>query len=156
MKSHDHSADHLAAVADGIADQLLARTLPKSRWTHEGHLLACVSLVRRHGAAEALALLRAAIPPYNVSTGVANTTTGGYHDTITVYYVWAVSRLIDEGLTTSSILWHPTVEREALLAWWDRETLFSPAARLGWCPPNRPGDGGGAPKEWLQPDLIGV
>lgn len=157
-RSSDHASDprrdHLQGVADKIADGLLARTLPKSRWTHEGHLLACVSLVRRHGAADALAILRAAIPPYNESTGVANTPTSGYHDTITVYYVWAVDRLLTAGISPADILHHPLVEREAPLAWWDRETLMSPAARAWFVEPTLAGDGSGGPTEHLQPEMI--
>lgn len=173
------TGDHLVGLADTIADGLLDRTLPKSRWTHEGHLLACIALVRRLGPTEALVVLRAAIPPYNVATGVANTTTGGYHDTITVYFVWAVARLLQLDphpvprsahtpcgglgppgnggmMTTAGVLGHPSVEREALFAWWERETLFSAAARLGWRPPTLAGDGGPAPTEWLQPELIEI
>ena len=83
----------------------------------------------------------AAIPPYNVSTGVANTPTGGYHDTITVYFVWAVDRLLSEGLDTPAILRDPLVERTALLEWWDKETLMSSAARAAWLEPTLPSNG---------------
>jgi len=154
MTPTDRSAalqsDHLVGLADKIADHLQARTLPKSRWTHEGHLLACISLVRRLGPVEALAALRAAIPPYNESTGVANTPTGGYHDTITAYFVWAVHRLLEAGESTTAIMWHPLCDRDALLHWWDRTTLMSPAARAHWVAPTKvaicP-----TPKEWVQP-----
>jgi hypothetical protein len=158
MTTNDHAptrpTDHLAGVADQIADALLARTLPKSRWTHEGHLLACISLVRRHGPADALAILRGAIPPYNESTGVANTTAGGYHDTITVYYVWAVNRLLVEGRDAPAILGHSLVERDALFEFWDRETLMSPSARAAWMEPTKGPDGEERPKEHLQRELI--
>ncbi len=150
------SVDHLRELADRIANGLLDRSLPKPRWTHEGHLLACVSLVGSHGAAGALAILRTAIPRYNESTGVANTPTGGYHDTITVYYVWAIDRLLGEGLATARILRDPTVTRTALLVWWDRDTLTSPAARAGWVEPTSTGDGGPSPTECLQPELTGA
>ena len=148
------STDHLLGVANQIAAGLLDRSLPKSRWTHEGHLLACVSLVRHHGAVEALAILRGAIPPYNEATGVANTPTSGYHDTITVYYVWAVDHLLSVGLDTPSILVDPLVERTALLRWWDKETLMSSAARAAWTEPTTidvasPASGP-RPKEWVQ------
>lgn len=133
----DGTPDHLRELADQIADGLLARTLPKPRWTHEAHLLACVSLIRRHGPARALDLLRAGIPPYNEATGVQNTPTAGYHDTITVYFVWAIDRLLAAGLGTADVLHAPQVERTAMFAWWDRDTLMSPAARAGWVPPNR-------------------
>lgn len=141
----DRSVDHLLDRADRVAAGLLERTLPKPEWTHEGHLLACMSLVRRHGAAEALRLLRGAIPPYNDSTGVANTSTGGYHDTITVYYVWAVDRLLAAGLTAAEILADPLVERTAALVFWDREVLMSPLARAAWTPPQRAADDGSSP-----------
>ena len=89
----------------------------RTRWAHEH----AVSLVRGHGAAGALRLLRDAIPPYNVSTGVTNTTTSRYHDTITVYYVWAIHRLLAAGLTAAEILADPLVGRTAALAFWDRD-----------------------------------
>lgn len=149
----DRSTDDLCELADQIAAGLLDRTLAKPRWTHEGHLLACVSLVRRHGPTEALRIVRAAIPLYNEATGVANTPTGGYHDTITVYYVWVVERLLAEGLGAPAVLADRRVERTALLAWWDRDVLMSTAARMAWLAPTITGDGGPPPMEWLQPDF---
>jgi hypothetical protein len=146
----DRSVDHISSLADQIASGLLDRTLPKPEWTHEGHLLACVSLVRRLGPADALEVLRAAIPPYNEATGVANTPTGGYHDTITVYFVWAVDLLLASGLDVVELLAHPLVERTAMLAWWDRELLMSPSARAAWLPPTKSDAAGRRPKEWLQ------
>jgi len=160
MSAPDHAplptTDHLAGVADQIADGLLDRTLPKSRWTHEGHLLACVALVRRHGAIDALSMLRAAIPPYNESTGVSNTPTTGYHDTITVYFVWAIDRLLTTGHDAPAILRHPLVARNAPLEFWDRESMMSPAARLAWMEPTRRAGEPDAPKEHLQPELLRV
>lgn len=151
----DRPVDHLCELADQVAAGLLDRTLPKPRWTHEAHLLACISLVRRHGPAAALRILRASIPRYNEATGVANTTTGGYHDTITVYFVWAIDRLLGDGMDTASVLRDPAVERTALLAWWDRETLMSPTARARWVAPTMTvGIAHANPTEWLQPDLI--
>jgi hypothetical protein len=147
--TEERPRDHLRAVADRIAAGVLDRSLPKSRWTHEGHLLACTSLVRRHGPVDALRILRDAIPRYNEATGVANTATSGYHDTITVYFVWAIHRLVDAGSANSDVLLHPLVDRRALLEWWDPATLMSPAARAAWVEPTRAGEGV-APMEWLQ------
>ncbi|HRE03322.1 MAG TPA: hypothetical protein PLV68_18640, partial [Ilumatobacteraceae bacterium] len=90
----DATLDALDERAMQVASGLLDRSLPKAEWTHEAHVLACIALVRSLGARDALAALRAGIPPYNEATGVANTPTGGYHDTITVYYVWAVAGLV--------------------------------------------------------------
>ena len=117
-----------------ITEGLETATLPKQQWTHRAHVLAAVTLVRRHGAADALARLRLAIPRYNEATGVANTDTGGYHDTITVFYVWAVDRLVAAGLSTVAILWHPLTSFEAVGSWYDPATLWSPAARRSFVP----------------------
>lgn len=118
-----------------MAEALLECSLPKPEWTHEVHVLVCVALVRRHGPGEALRILRLAIPRYNLATGVANTATSGYHDTLTVFYVWSVNQLVANGLTTAQILAHPQVSREAALHWWDRNTLFSSMARLAFVAP---------------------
>lgn len=137
----DRTVDHLSVRADQIAAGLLDRTLPKSEWTHDGHLVACVAIVGVHGAKRGLDIIRAAIPPYNVATGVANTATGGYHETITVYYVWAIDRLLATGRTPRVILDSPLTGRAAPLVWWDRETLMSVAARAAWIAPTVVGDG---------------
>ena len=126
--------DDLDREANRIADGLADLTLPKPEWTHRAHVLAATALVRRHGGAEALARLRLAIPRYNEATGTPNTDTGGYHDTLTVFYAWAIERLVDAGLSTGQILWHPLVGVRAPLSWWDRETLFSVGARRTFLP----------------------
>ena len=41
---HDDSVDPLIETADEIADMMLAGTLPKPRWSHEGHVLACLPI----------------------------------------------------------------------------------------------------------------
>lgn len=141
-RTADRSVDHLSERANQVGAGLLDRSLPKPEWTHDAHLLACISLIRRSGAAEALSVLRTAIPRYNESTGVVNTSTSGYHDTITVYYVWAIDRLLADGRTASEILDHRLVERAAAIAFWNRDVLMSPAARAGWTPPQRATDDG--------------
>ena len=141
------SDDELARLADEVAALVLARTLPKPRWTHEAHVLVCASLVRRRGESEALSILRNAIPRYNEATGVANTATGGYHDTLSVFYVWAVNQLLTAGFTVAELLCDDSVDRNAALAWWDRETLFSTDARAHWVAPTLADGCGAAPAE---------
>ena len=79
-----------------IGRGLLERTLPKAEWTHAAHFAAAFWLVRRpdvHALSEMPGLIRA----YNVATGVPNTDTGGYHETITISslrasYAWLAAR----------------------------------------------------------------
>jgi hypothetical protein len=65
-------------------------TLPKSRWKHGAHLLVALWYVAEHGD-DALPLVRLGILKYNESTGVRNTETDGYHETVTVFWVRTVS-----------------------------------------------------------------
>ncbi len=113
---------------------VLDRTLPKPEWTHEAHVAACWAAVRAHGVDAALPLLRDGIRAYNEATGVANTSTSGYHETITRYYVAAVGRIADQPFAT--VLRDPTTSREAPLAHWSREVLFTPGARADWVDPD--------------------
>lgn len=122
-------------AADAIADAMTACRLPKSEWTHDAHLMAGLSLVLRLGAVKALAVLRDAIPRYNVSTNTPNTETGGYHDTLTVYYVWAIDELLRREVNPASIVSHPLVSRTAPLEFWTRDELFSVEARHHWMAP---------------------
>ena len=124
-------------AADAIADAMTACRLPKSEWTHEAHVQAGLSLVLRMGASRALATLREAIPRYNISTNTPNTDTGGYHDTLTVYYVWAIDELLRDGISPKDIVSQPLVSRTAALQFWERDDLFSVQARRHWVAPTK-------------------
>jgi hypothetical protein len=77
-----HHFDSDAAV-ESIGRRMLDRTLPKTEWTHAGHLAAAVWLLR-HPERDAMREMPGLIRAYNESTGVPNTDDGGYHETITV------------------------------------------------------------------------
>jgi len=124
-------------AADAIADAMTACRLPKSEWTHEAHVQAGLSLVLRMGASRALATLREAIPRYNISTNTPNTETGGYHDTLTVYYVWAIDELLRDGISPENVVNQPLVSRTAALDFWERDELFSVEARRHWVTPTK-------------------
>lgn len=121
-----------------LINALLTCTLPKSEWTHEAHVRFGVAMVRRHGAVRALRLLRAAIRSYNEATGVANTESSGYHETLTCYYTAVAASLVERGTSIDEMLLDPLNERDAPLRFWDADTLFSPLARARWVEPERP------------------
>ena len=130
------------ADIEHIARGLIDRTLPKSDWTHAAHFAAALWLLRDRGEAtfrDMPPLIRA----YNESTGVANTDTSGYHETITVASLrlaraWLAER---SGMALhaalAELLASPFGRSDWLLAHWSRERLFSGTAR----------------REWLDPDL---
>lgn len=113
-------------------------TLPKPEWTHEAHLRVCAASLAESAPATVLGTLRAGIRCYNEATGVDNTPTSGYHETLTRYYVAAVADLMASPTATiQTILTADRCASAAPLRHWERDTLFSRAARLGWVAPDR-------------------
>lgn len=119
----------------------LDRTLPKAQWTHESHLRVGLWHVLTYGPDEAMQRLRREIRTYNEVTGTANTTSGGYHETITRFYVWlmdaylaqAETRPIDE---LAAELIARFGQRNLPLTYYSKELLFSAQARAQWFEPD--------------------
>lgn len=120
--------------------------LDRVAWTHEAHL--CVGLwhVATLGPDAALVALRTGIRRLNEHNGVANTSTGGYHETITAAYVRLFDRFLrgrggDDALPDLSeaavaLLSGELARRDVLLRYWSRERLLSSEARAAWVAPD--------------------
>ncbi len=121
-----------------------AAMLPRAQWTHLAHLRVGAWHVHHFGATEALVRLRHGIRALNVANGVANTPTGGYHETITAAYVTLIDAWLEQEadpavsleLRVDRMLSGPIADRKVLLRFWSQETLMSPAARAAWVPPD--------------------
>jgi hypothetical protein len=71
-------------------------TLPKVRWTHAAHLLTGACYVHCYGEADATDRMRRNVSAYNVAVGGQNTDTGGYHETITVFWIKVLAGFLRE------------------------------------------------------------
>jgi hypothetical protein len=122
---------------------LLDRSLPKPEWSHAGHFAATLWLLRHRPDLT----LEAAMPPliraYNEATGVANTDTGGYHETITLASIAAARAFLARQAADAPLhevadllMDGPLGRPEWLLAYWSKATLFSVAARRRWIGPD--------------------
>ena len=131
-----------AAVLE-IVDGFRTRTLPEPRWTHQAHLVVGLWHVLNLPGDAVLAALRRGITAYNLSVGTANTDTGGYHETITRFYAWAIRKFVAEARSGASLL----ELANALLAsryaakrfpfeYYSRDRLLSVAARRAWLDPD--------------------
>ena len=131
-----------------IGRALLDRTLPKPRWTHAAHFAAVVWMLREPPdgllpSRDLPGIIRA----YNEATGVANTDTGGYHETITQASIQAAGAFERD---QCGLGLHETCNRLMLsalgdpawpLAHWSSRLLFSVEARRHWVTPDlRPSD----------------
>lgn len=135
--SHPHSDADIGHIARGLID----RTLPKPAWTHAAHFAAAFWLLRHRGDA-AFHDLPPLIRAYNEATGVANTDTSGYHETITVASLrlaraWLAERPdLPLHAALTELLASPYGRSDWLLVHWSRERLFSAAARRVWMDPD--------------------
>ena len=135
---HDDAIRHLGG-------RFLARTLPKSEWTHEAHLSTCAWLILERSDIAPERDLPDLIRRYNESVGGVNDDTQGYHETITQVFIRAVRGHLatteGQGLRerVNALLLAPEGRRDWPLLFYSRELLFSRRARLGWVEPDLPG-----------------
>jgi len=126
---------------DRIGRGLLDRSLPKSEWTHSGHFAAAIWVLTRpniDAARDMPGLIRA----YNEATGVHNTDTTGYHETITQVSLRAARAWLNgrpgvplyEAL--NALLAAEYGRSDWLLGYWSKPVLFSVAARRAWVDPD--------------------
>jgi hypothetical protein len=128
----------IAAVGRGLCDC----SLPKSAWTHAGHFAAALWLLSQHPYAEVVKRLPGLIRTYNESTGGVNSSSAGYHETITLASLRAARHVLltrpRSGLSDvcAALLSDRFGDPEWLLAHWSRATLLSPTARRIWIQPD--------------------
>ena len=131
--------------ADKITEMIQAfenYTLPLPEWTHEAHLTTALYYVHHFGLDIALCKIRPGIILYNHALLVSNTASGGYHETITLFWM----RLIDSFLKK-----HPEkrlseqvrlfldsewASKEILLKYYSKANLMSTRARGQWVEPD--------------------
>ena len=126
---------------DCVGRGLIDRSLPKSAWTHAAHFAAALWLLKHRGA-RAMREMGPLIMAYNDATGVANTDTSGYHETITLAslraaHSWLLKRP-DAPLhgVLGELLATPVGRSDWVFTYWSKPLLFSVAARKNWVEPD--------------------
>ena len=125
-----------------LVSQFESCALPCERWTHRAHLTIALWYLLRYEELEATRVVRRNIRRYNLAHGIKETPTGGYHETITLFYVWAIARFLahtDRDCTLAALantLVCECGERELPFAYYSRERLMSWEARTRWVEPD--------------------
>ena len=121
---------------------LIDLSLPKTEWTHAAHFAAALWLLRYRPEWDASRRMPDFIRAYNEATGVANTATSGYHETITLASLGAAAAHAEANPRAAvhelanMLLAGPCGEKDWLLEYWSRGMLFSPLARARWVDPD--------------------
>jgi hypothetical protein len=117
-------------------------TLPRVEWTHRAHLTVALWYLTHYSGREATARIRTGIKRYNASKGILTTPTGGYHETLTMFWICMISHFLlfaDAGGSlvelTNAMLAECAV-KDLPLRYYSRERLMSPHARASWVEPD--------------------
>jgi hypothetical protein len=125
-----------------IGGAVLDRSLPKPAWTHAAHFAVAAWLLKCRQEMDTAREMPPIIRAYNEATGVANTDSGGYHETITQASLRATRAFLDAHAelplhaAVNELLRSPLGQPEWLLQYWSRERLFSVEARRHWVDPD--------------------
>ncbi len=136
------SAPNIREIEE-IGEGILSATLPKERWTHAAHCLATIYLIKARPVMDLPTEMPSIIRRYNEAVGTANSDTGGYHETLTQFYLMAVRGFLAhqaEALTlevaTATVLASPIGQRHFPLTYYSHNRLFSLEARRVWVAPD--------------------
>ena len=126
-----------------VGHGLIDLSLPKAEWTHAAHFAAALWLMRYRSGRNLSQLMPELIRAYNEATGVANTPTSGYHETITQASLRAAraafarhSHVVPVYEIANALMASPLGRSDWLLDYWSKPLLFSTAARLRWRDPD--------------------
>jgi hypothetical protein len=126
-------------IGQGVMDL----SLPKAAWTHAAHFAAALWLLRYRPEINAPLAMPDLIRAYNEAAGVANTDSGGYHETITQASLRAARAFLARQPATmpvfeitNALMQSSLGKPDWLLEYWSRTLLFSPQARRAWREPD--------------------
>ena len=134
---------HTDEEVEALVRDFKSGALPRERWTHHAHLVVALWYVHHYNWEIAVRMVRARIKFYNACHGIANTPSGGYHETITIFWLRMVRDFHDRAWTPNyslailaNELLHRLGDKNLPLTYYSRERLLSLEARVKWIEPN--------------------
>ena len=130
---HMNDDEHLRRFED--------QSLPREVWHHRAHLKVAYLYLTRFPFEEALQKMRMGVKAYNAATGIVDTPTGGYHETMTQAWLQLVhTTLCQFGPAVSADAFFDAQtqlnEKRTLLLFYSRARIMSPEARVTFVLPD--------------------
>ncbi len=126
-----------------LAKDFNSKTLPLEKWTHKAHLAVGLWFVSHHTREEAILLMRQGIITYNDRVGITNDCHGGYHETLTRFWLSILHRFVRQnpgkslGELAKLLFNSAQSSRDLPLQFYSRERLFSLRGRALWLEPDK-------------------
>ena len=126
---------------DRLVTQFESCILPCEEWNHRAHLTVAVWYLVHYPKTQATSLVRESIQKYNQACGIIQTKDSGYHETITLFYMWLVSKYLLSNNHKSIInclngLLRAYGDKRLPLEYYSKQRLMSAEARAGWVEPD--------------------
>ena len=129
--------------AENLILQFENGTLPKSEWTHEAHLIVGLKMVLTYKE-QAFSEMKKRIIRFNESIGTINSESSGYHETLTVFWLWAIQQFCNEkGITQFDVaavdellFYEPLSRRKLVEDYYSEVILLLPEARRRFIRPD--------------------
>lgn len=125
-----------------LVEKFENKSLPKDDWTHDAHLTVGAWYVLNYPIEKAIEMIRNNIKSYNESIGGKNTETSGYHETITLFYMFEMDTFFNfktfDNLQTAFQLFYncEITIKEYPFRFYSSTLLSSKNARMNWIEPD--------------------
>jgi hypothetical protein len=118
------------------------RTLSRQDWTHAAHLTIALWYSLKHSFPKNVELICNGIQIYNAAQGIESTPTSGYHETITLFWIFTTQKFLFSVDIHNTILIltnqfiHQYSNPKLIFDYHSCDVLFSAKARTQWVEPN--------------------
>lgn len=117
-------------------------TLPRSEWNHQAHLTIALWYLNLYDEQKAINRVRQGIQRYNEAIGIKTTKDGGYHETLTLFWIRMVSHYLSISeeksfnLETAIAIYKTYNDKHLPFQYYTRDLLMSWEARNHWVEPD--------------------
>lgn len=126
-----------------LFERFCSRTLEKEKWTHAAHLTVGLCFLKQFEKFEATCRMKSGIVSYNLSVGGENTGSGGYHETMTIFWMEVLDFYVREfpeyslPALCNRFLQSPLADKKLPFYFYDQELLMSPLYRSRYVAPDK-------------------
>lgn len=126
-----------------LFERFCSRTLEKEKWTHAAHLTVGLCFLKQFEKFEATCRMKSGIVSYNLSVGGENTGSGGYHETMTIFWMEVLHFYVREfpeyslPALCNRFLQSPLADKKLPFYFYDQELLMSPLYRSRYVAPDK-------------------
>jgi hypothetical protein len=117
-------------------------TLPRAQWTHSAHIAVAGWYLVCYPEAEATRRIREGIQNYNRAVGIITTNEGGYHETITLFWIRMVRDYLSKVVMECPVVYligdlvDHFSDKNLPFEYYNRDRLMSWEARAAWLEPD--------------------